>query len=295
MLIRKERSIPWTREYRFERAIPPLLSAYLASRLSGRFSGDLSKLHFFTNEATPVFNGRSKKYTPMVDTIFEREKKNSIRFFSYFRGKKFFFFFSNFWLFLKNFSRYILRNVQTLYFIFEIFRFFFEHFSNFFFFFSPFLNYSLFPLSSLSYLLFFPKCFYFPRLHSFCILYVSVLTSNPCISFHLIFPRCTTFKETNVKRKRNPRCVSRRKGLILNFLRLRLSSSNDEAERTKAKERIKIERGGDRIIGRAPFRNKCLAAFRRRRKKIERMDGRSVNEKRMEMKFDWRVETGGEV
>lgn len=96
MLIRKERSIPWTREYRFERAIPPLLSAYLASRLSGRFSGDLSKLHFFTNEATPVFNGRSKKYTPMVDTIFEREKKNSIRFFSYFRGKKFFFFFSNF-------------------------------------------------------------------------------------------------------------------------------------------------------------------------------------------------------
>lgn len=49
------------------------------------------------------------------------------------------------------------------------------------------------------------------------------------------------------------------------------------------------------IIGRAPFRNKCLAAFRRRRKKIERMDGRSVNEKRMEMKFDWRVETGGEV
>lgn len=78
MLIRKERSIPWTREYRFERAIPPLLSAYLASRLSGHFSGDLLKLHFFTNEATPVFNGRSKKYTPMVDTN-EREKKKTIR------------------------------------------------------------------------------------------------------------------------------------------------------------------------------------------------------------------------
>lgn len=246
MLIRKERSIPWTREYRFERAIPPLLSAYLASRLSGRFSGDLSKLHFFTNEATPVFNGRSKKYTPMVDTIFEREKKNSIRFFSYFRGKKFFFFFFlTFDSFLKT-SRDIFCEIYKLYTLFSrYFASFLNIFQTFFFFFFPFLNYSLFPLSSLSYLLFFPKCFYFPRLHSFCILYVSVLTSNPCISFHLIFPRCTTFKETNVKRKRNPRCVSRRKGLILNFLRLRLSSSNDEAERTK--ERIKIERGGDRL------------------------------------------------
>lgn len=144
MLIRKERSIPWTREYRFERAIPPLLSAYLASRLSGRFSGDLSKLHFFTNEATPVFNGRSKKYMPMVDTIFEREKKNSIRFFSYFRGKKFFFFFLTFDSFLKT-SRDIFCEMYKLYTLFSRYFASFLNIFQTFFFFSPFSTIRFFP------------------------------------------------------------------------------------------------------------------------------------------------------
>lgn len=188
MLIRKEtRSIPWTCEYRFEWAIPPLPSAYLASRLSGHFSGDLLKLYFFSNEATPGFltvNRKSTRLWSILFTIFERKKKKK-QF-----DQIFFYFF--FFLQLKldsflNFSRYILRNVQTLYFIFEIFHFFFEHFSNTFF--SPFYAHfsRLFFVSSLYiYFFFLSKCFYFPRLQSFRTLYVSVLISN-LYFFLLIF------------------------------------------------------------------------------------------------------------
>lgn len=145
-----------------------------------------------------------------------------------------------------------------------------------FFFFLPLSQLFAFSPIFSSYLLFFPrKCFYFPRLHTFCILYVSVLTSNPCISFRLIFPRCTTFKETNVQSKQNPRCVSRRKKSRFKFFTITIHhrTTTKRTRFVRSASRSKEKEIDYRARGRAPFRNKCLAAFGQRRKKIERMGG----------------------
>lgn len=171
MLIRrKERSIPWTCEYRFERAIPPVAFGLFSFQAFGSLLGRFIKgLVFHQRSDTRFFNGQSKKYTPTVD----------IRFLSTF------FFFS---LFLKLFEIYFAKcNKQTLYFIFEIFHFFF--FQNIFQTFFPllsthtFLNYSLFFVSSL--------CFFFSQnvfIFHDCRVFVSVLISN-LYFFPLIFPR----------------------------------------------------------------------------------------------------------
>lgn len=185
-------------------------SAYLASRLSGRFSGDLLKVYFFTNQATPGFLTVDRKSIRLW-SIFERKRKNnSIGFFStfsFFLSFLFLFFLTPTFDPFLNFSRYILRNVTNkLYTLFSrYFTSFFNIFQTFFFFFLRTL-FSTIPIffrifSLYIYIFVFPlsqNVFIFHDCRHFRTLYVSVLISN-LYFFPLIFPRCGTFKENSTQ------------------------------------------------------------------------------------------------
>ena len=156
MLIRrKERSIPWTCEYRFERAIPPVAFGLFSFQAFGSLLGRFIKgLVFHQRSDTRFFLTVNRK------SIRLRSISGSFLLFSFF-------------LSFLNFSRYILRNVTnklytlySRYFTSSFFKTFFKHF------FSPFYAhfsqlFAFFRIFSLFFLSLFSKYFYFPRLQSF--------------------------------------------------------------------------------------------------------------------------------